>query len=80
MLYVEVCMTLIHFFIDMAQFIFRYDEIIELETDFLINNFSDEVELAFNAVLSRKEYHSRTLILAFKMLQRNVKIVREMAN
>jgi len=81
MLYIEVCMTLIHSFIDMAQSTLRYDEIIESETDFLINNFSDEVEHAFNTVLYRKEYHSRTLVFALKMLRGgDVKTAWEMAN
>ena len=52
-----------------------------METGFLINNFSDEVEHAFNTVLFRKEYHSRTLVFALKMLRGgDVRTAWEMAN
>lgn len=52
-----------------SSFTSRYDDIVELETDYLIKNYADEVERAFSAVLHTKEYNSRTLVFALKRLR-----------
>ncbi|KAJ3572389.1 hypothetical protein NP233_g3123 [Leucocoprinus birnbaumii] len=64
-----------------SSFTSKYDDIIEMETEFLIKNFTDEVERAFNVVLHTKEYQSRTLIFALKRLRGgNVQTAWDMVN